>query len=105
MSTRILDAAFWAAVVLCAVAQIFILRAVFRVTPGLSSNGAGNQADSGVTIAEKSGVPTPHRLTEIVWVLLPVVLLALAFVGAWRAMHPVATLPAFLAPDAQVIRQ
>jgi hypothetical protein len=95
MSTRISDAIFWVAVVACAIAQLFILRAVFRVTPS-----AGSSSES---IAEASGVPAPHRLTEIVWVLLPVLLLALAFFGAWRAMHPASFLPDYLRPDATVI--
>ena len=95
MSTRISDAIFWVAVVACAIAQLFILRAVFRVTPGASS--------STESIAEASGVPTPHRLTEIVWVLLPVLLLALAFFGAWRAMHTAQLLPSNLRPDASVM--
>jgi hypothetical protein len=97
MSTRFFDAIFWIAVVACAVAQLFILRAVFRVTP------VGSVAKG--TVADASGVPTPHRLTEIVWVLLPVALLVLAFVGAWRQMHPVSELPAFLQSGAQVIDQ
>jgi heme/copper-type cytochrome/quinol oxidase subunit 2 len=92
------DAIFWVAVASCAVAQIFILRAVFRVTPA-SVSGSTASAPEG----ENVSVPTPHRLTEIVWVVLPVALLALAFVGAWRTMHP--PIPDWLPPGAEIIRR
>ncbi|MDQ8168925.1 MAG: hypothetical protein P3B76_03540 [Gemmatimonadota bacterium] len=64
-------ALFWSAVVACVIAQLFILRAVFRTLPNLPTS---------------SQVPTPHRLTEIVWVVLPVGGLLAVFVGAWRAL-------------------
>lgn len=100
LSQNIYDGIFWTAVASCAVAQIFILRAVFRVTPqGTSANGSTSSAPEGEAVS----VPTPHRLTEIVWVILPIVLLTLAFVGAWRAMHPV--LPDWLPPGAEIIRR
>lgn len=96
---NIYDAVFWIAVASCAVAQIFILRAVFRVTPGNTGTSSTSSAPEGESVS----VPTPHRLTEIVWVILPVVLLTLAFVGAWRVMHPV--LPDWLPPGAEIIRR
>jgi heme/copper-type cytochrome/quinol oxidase subunit 2 len=100
MSTRLSDAIFWIAVAACAIAQIFILRAVFRVTPaGVAAGSATASSPDG----ENVSVPTPHRLTEIVWVVLPVLLLALAFVGAWGVMHPL--LPDFLPPGAEIIRR
>jgi hypothetical protein len=55
----------------CVIAQWFILRAVFRTLPLLPSS---------------SQVPTPHRLTEILWVVLPVGGLVALFVGAYRAL-------------------
>src|SRR5215203_1553882 len=100
MSTQLTDAAFWVAVVACAIAQIFILRAVFRVTPaGIAAGSANTSTPDG----EPVSVPSPHRLTEIVWVILPIVLLVLVFVLAWRAMHP--ALPDFLPAGAEIIRR
>ncbi len=64
-------ALFWSAVVACGIAQLFILRAVFRTLPVLPSS---------------SEVPTPHRLTEIVWVVLPVGGLIAVFIGAYGAL-------------------
>lgn len=103
MSTRLSDAIFWIAVAACAVAQIFILRAVFRVTPaGIAAGSSASSTPDGESVS----VPKPHRLTEIVWVVLPVVLLVLAFVGAWRVMHPAPpTLPDWLPPGAEIIRR
>ncbi len=67
----VVTALFWSAVVACVIAQVFILRAVFRTLPNLPTS---------------SQVPTPHRLTEILWVVLPVGGLIAVFVGAWRAL-------------------
>ncbi len=77
MSPALLDGLFWASVVSCAVAQLFILRAVFRTLPPRSPS------------ADAPNVPMPHRLQEIVWAILPAFLLAAAFIWAWRAMHPI----------------
>lgn len=100
MSTQLSDAIFWIAVAACAIAQIFILRAVFRVTPaGVAAGSANTSTPDG----ERVSVPSPHRLTEIVWVVLPIVLLALVFVLAWRVMHP--PIPDFLPPGAEIIRR
>src|SRR4051812_17356346 len=104
LSQNIHDGIFWIAVASCALAQIFILKAVFRVTPGAAANGSSaHGVTSSAPEGESVSVPTPHRLTEIVWVILPVALLALAFVGAWRAMHP--AVPAWLPPGAEIIRR
>jgi hypothetical protein len=77
MSTGLLDAFFWIAVVGCAVSQLFILRAVFRTLPPRSSS------------PDTPSVPVPHRLQEIAWAVLPAFLLVAVFVGAWQVMHPV----------------
>jgi hypothetical protein len=76
MSTALLDAFFWIAVVGCAISQLFILRAVFRTLPPRVSSD------------EASSLPVPHRLQEIGWAILPAFLLIAVFVGAWRALHP-----------------
>ncbi|MEI6739250.1 MAG: hypothetical protein WCK74_02970 [Gemmatimonadaceae bacterium] len=71
------DMLFWAAVVACALAQLFIVRAVWRVLPPVPApDGADAQ------------VPAPRRAQEMAWALLPALLMALLFVGAWRQMHP-----------------
>lgn len=100
MSTQLSDAIFWIAVAACAIAQIFILRAVFRVTPTGVTAGSEN---SSTPDGQRVSVPSPHRLTEIVWVVLPVVLLIAVFVLAWRTMHP--AVPDFLPPGVEIIRQ
>ena len=68
-----LDVIFWIAAAACVIAQWFILRAVWRVIPSVT--GAPN-------------VPMPKRASEVVWAIVPALLLAGAFVGAWRTMHP-----------------
>jgi heme/copper-type cytochrome/quinol oxidase subunit 2 len=68
-----LDVIFWIVAAACIIAQWFILRAVWRVIP------AASVAPS---------VPMPKRASEIAWAILPALLLAAAFVGAWRSMHP-----------------
>lgn len=109
LSQSIYDGIFWITVASCAVAQIFILRAVFRVTPVTTGSGStahginATRSTSSSPEGESVSAPTPHRLTEIVWVVSPVVLLVLAFVGAWRVMHPV--LPDWLPPGAEIIRR
>ncbi|MDQ6612810.1 MAG: hypothetical protein M3Y64_10285 [Gemmatimonadota bacterium] len=111
MSTRIIDALYWVIVVACAVAQLFILRAVFRISPRSAGAGArlsASTADSHPTRdvgREQYNIPAPHRATELVWVVLPVALLVLAFVGAWQVMHPAASLPEFLRQNALPVRQ
>ena len=77
MSPALLDGLFWVAVVCCAIAQLYILRAVFRTLPPRP------------TSVDALNVPMPHRQQEIVWAILPAFLLAAAFYGAWRSMHPV----------------
>jgi len=79
MSPILLDGLFWMTVVCCIVAQLFILRAVFRVLPPRSAT------------AEASGVPAPHRTQEIVWAILPAFLLAAVLIGAWQLLHPGST--------------
>jgi hypothetical protein len=71
--TLVLDALFWIAVGACVVSQFFIFRAVWRVIPPVTG---------------PSSVPAPRRAAEVVWALLPALLMVGAFVGAWRLMHP-----------------
>ncbi len=66
----LLLALFWFAVAACAVAQFFILRAVWRVVPSVTGS---------------PDVPAPRRAPEMAWALLPTLLVAALFIGAWRA--------------------
>ena len=70
LSPALASGTFWAMVVICAVAQLFILRAVFRTLPAPSS----------------PHVPAPRRWAEIVWAIVPMVGLVAVFVGAWRLL-------------------
>ncbi|MEQ1692438.1 MAG: hypothetical protein ABMA00_14190 [Gemmatimonas sp.] len=72
MTSLQVDTLFWIAATACVVAQFFIVRAVWKVLPSVT--GAPN-------------VPIPRRALEVLWVLLPIVLLVGAFFGAWRRMH------------------
>lgn len=82
MPSTVLDLLFWIAVASCAVAQVFILRAVLRVVVQPMSNNAEDGSSSA------SLVPVPRRSLEILWAILPFFFLAAAFVAAWRVMHP-----------------
>ncbi|MBL0170164.1 MAG: hypothetical protein IPP90_05425 [Gemmatimonadaceae bacterium] len=76
MTSLSLDVLFWIAAAACIVAQYFIVRAVWKVIP---------------TGTSSPHVPVPRRAQEIMWVLLPVVLLTAAFVFTWRQLHPAAS--------------
>lgn len=67
----LLTALFWVLVAACVVAQVFIVRAVFRTLPAAPTSSA---------------VPAPRRWAEVVQVILPVVGLVALFLGAWRAL-------------------
>lgn len=82
MSPVLLDVIFWISVACCAVAQVFILRAVFSVAVRPRSDTADATAHD-----TPSTVPMPKRTLEIAWAVLPSILLAAAFVAAWRQMH------------------
>lgn len=95
MSTALRDAIFWIAVASCAVAQLFIIRAVFRtaVRPPASDASRsdvtpGAAAPTPADLRPARLVPMPRRPIEIAWAILPAVLMIAAFVGAWRLMHP-----------------
>lgn len=69
LSTTAFDVIFFIAAAACLVAQMFVVRAVWRVLPlGTSS----------------PDVPVPRRAMEIVWVVLPALLLIGVFLGTWR---------------------
>jgi len=76
MPSALANTIFWASVVVCAVAQLAILRSVF----GASAEPAP---------AAPAGVPRPRRVVEVVWAVVPAVALAILFAFTWRAIHPV----------------
>ena len=78
MPPVVTNAIFWIFVATCAVAQLFILRAVLRVVV------LPRTADT----TENSGIPAPRRSLEILWAVLPALFLGFAFIAAWRVMHP-----------------
>ncbi|HEY0929665.1 MAG TPA: hypothetical protein VGE27_07075 [Gemmatimonas sp.] len=64
-------AMFWLFVAACVIAQLFIVRAVFRALQATPASSA---------------VPAPRRAAEIFWAIIPVFGLIAAFWGAWRAL-------------------
>ncbi len=78
MSAVVTNAIFWIFVAICAVAQLFILRAVFRVVV----------LPRAAEATENSALPAPRRSLEILWAVLPALFLGFAFIAAWRVMHP-----------------
>jgi hypothetical protein len=84
----VLSALFWIAAALCVVAQVYILRAVWRVVPSVTGSPS---------------VPVPRRALEMAWAVLPALLMMGAFAGAWRLMHPATpTAPALSTPPSAV---
>ena len=71
MYFHVADAIFWVAVACCAVAQLAILRSV-----STSAVAAGGER-----------TPSSRRLGEIVWAVVPGVVLAVVLVFTWRAIH------------------
>jgi heme/copper-type cytochrome/quinol oxidase subunit 2 len=87
MSPVLADAIFWVAVVCCVVAQAALLRSQ------LAAPARGGAADA-----------PARRAGEVVWAVLPAVMLALALVWTWRTLHPRPTpgAPAALTVSADV---
>ncbi len=88
MSPAVSDTLFWLAVALCAVAQLFILKAVFVVIPP-----AGGPAATG-------RLRPMSRPFEIAWVIIPALALAFLFYWAWQLRHPPAPAGAPAVPEA-----
>jgi hypothetical protein len=63
---------FWVAAVLCVVAELAILRYAFA-PPG----DPGSQA----------GVPQSPRGLEMIWAIIPAVILAMLLAATWRAVN------------------
>lgn len=82
MNSAVLDALFWTAVAACAVAQFFILRAVFAPE---APAPAGSPAEAGRAAGR---LRRPSRPLEIAWAVLPAVGLVFLFLWAWQLQHP-----------------
>lgn len=63
---------FWMAAALCIVAELFILRAAFAPP-----------RDAGAT----APVPQSPRGTEMIWAIVPAIILAMLLAATWRAVH------------------
>ena len=70
MPSSLADAIFWSAVLLCAVAQLALLRSFF-----LGASRPARDAAAG------------FRATETLWAVVPAVVLVALLAMTWRAMH------------------
>lgn len=70
MMSSIADALFWAAVALCAVAQLALLQSFFF--------GASRPA---------RGVAASFRATETLWAVVPAAVLVVLLAATWQRMH------------------
>ncbi|HEX5581818.1 MAG TPA: hypothetical protein VFX39_09595 [Gemmatimonadaceae bacterium] len=70
MMSSIADALFWAAVALCAVAQLALLQSFFF--------GASRPA---------RGVAASFRATETLWAVVPAAVLVVLLSATWQRMH------------------
>jgi heme/copper-type cytochrome/quinol oxidase subunit 2 len=74
VSPILADALFWSCVAAVTVAQVALLRSAARVVrPGVRAPD--------VPVASR-------RAMELVWAVVPAIVLALAIVWAWKTMHP-----------------
>lgn len=80
MSVAVSDTIFWLAVALCAVAQLFILKAVFSPAP----LPMGGPAEAGRAAGRLRPASRP---LELIWVVLPAVGLVFLFLWAWQLKH------------------
>lgn len=78
MSASIGLSMFWVAAIACAVAQAAILRAVV----------GGTRADGPTTsVADPRATSRSSATAELIWALVPGLVLVLLFAATWRAMH------------------
>lgn len=74
---------FWAAAVACAVAQAAVLRDLLRRAPRPSPGSATVSQDTG----ENGRLRTGGKVGEVIWALVPAIVLALVFLWTWTAIH------------------
>lgn len=84
MPDAVTDGLFWLAVVLCAIAQFFIVRAVLMPEP---PPPAGSPAETGRAAGR---LRSPSRPLEVAWAVLPAIGLIALFAWAWELKHPAA---------------
>jgi heme/copper-type cytochrome/quinol oxidase subunit 2 len=72
LSSSLAEAIFWIAAALCIVAELAILRAAFR--PGGMSG-------------DNAPIPNSPRGVEMVWAVIPAIILAALLAATWRAVH------------------
>lgn len=100
MSASIAEWVFWAAAIACAVAQAAILRSAVGGQAPVS--GPPHSSDPDASLADEDDAAAPptrttmsvRALGELVWALLPAIVLGLVFLWTWRAMHSAAAAPA-----------
>lgn len=79
MTASFAAALFWLSVICCVVAEVAIVRATLRVSR-LSGEPVAT-APSGT-----SAMPRPRRGLELLWVVLPALVLAVVLGATWRAV-------------------
>lgn len=85
MATLATESLFWVAAIVCAIAQVAILR-------GVVVDGAKDEPTQGATVPSPGAVGAPtrraRRMAEAAWALLPGVVLAIVLVWTWHTVHP-----------------
>ena len=72
MMQSLAEPIFWVAASICVVAELFILRSAFA-PPRDAGPGAP--------------VPQSPRGTEMIWAVIPAIILAVLLAATWRAIH------------------
>jgi len=74
MSRQLALAIFWIAVVACAIAQAGIFHSAIA-RPSIGEN------------AESRGIPRSPRIVEMIWTIIPALILAAILTITWMAIH------------------
>ena len=72
ISSPLADVLFWVAAACCIVAHVAILRSVLRSRRQTAAN---------------PDVPRSRQSVEIVWAIVPALVLAVVLAATWRSMH------------------
>ncbi len=78
MPLRYAEGLFWAAVVVCVVAQV----AIFRSIAAMRSTSARSTGTAG------SAPARTRSAAELAWAVIPAIALAAVLFATWRAIHP-----------------
>jgi hypothetical protein len=93
MPSLVNESLFWVAAAVCALAEVAIVRGAIS---GIGHRGGVPSASSAPRPTTMGRSPkAPRAGGELVWALIPGLVLALVLVWTWRTMHspPVITLP------------